>query len=79
MITESHSLLLPCRSGMKDNDGPMERAASIRLSSRRKAVDPVDEFRANHRTEGENRVAVVALGGWLLCGWTSRSIEAAEL
>ena len=36
----------------------MERTASIRLSSRRKGVDPIDDFRTNHRTEGKNSVFV---------------------
>ena len=36
----------------------MERTASIRLSSRRKGVDPIDDFRTNHRTEGKNNVFV---------------------
>ena len=46
-------LLSLCRATDKDT---MERTASIRLSSRRKGVDPIDDFRTNHRTEGKSNV-----------------------
>jgi len=53
------------RSHTKTEDGQMERASSIRLSSRRKAVDPVDEFRANHRTEALEEHPPVPVNGFV--------------
>ena len=43
----------------------MERGSSFRLSSKRKPIDPVDEFRANHRTESLEDHTPVPVAGFI--------------